>query len=79
MKIDFETSIVNLEFYRQIIIKNDDLYRECELAYQLISLYKGLQEYFSGKEESVEYINEKQETVMRLVTGMIHDRSIELD
>jgi hypothetical protein len=73
---DFTASIIELQNYRQFaLLAGDKTYPESELCYQLISLYMGLKDYMiEGKDYSKEYIDEKQFTVMRIVTGMIRDK-----
>lgn len=76
-KIGFEDSINQFLAYRARIESIDDLHHESELCYQLTSLYMGLRDFFGGDYKSIDYIDEKQQTVMRIVTAMIHDKLLE--
>jgi hypothetical protein len=83
---DFNKSIIELQTVRQQAERYSQsdspggLQHESELCYQLISLYMGLDKYYhkSGI-ASHEYVDEKQNMIVRVVKAMIHDRVLKLE
>jgi len=70
--------IQTLQACRSMIKNNDDLWRESELCYQMISLYMGIQEMLEGNFHAKTYMEEKAGTVLDCFMNLLQDKGVRI-
>jgi len=69
-----QLQIAQLRYLRELLMRDDKLYKESELCYQMISLYLETDKVLTDKYYSKDYLQEKSETVFRCFRDLVMEK-----
>lgn len=69
-----EPQISQLRYLRDKLVRDDKLYKEAEICYQMISLYMAMDKVLTDKDYDKDYIQEKAETIFRCFRDLVIEK-----